>query len=146
MKFHKLLATAQAIGGVLIALTPIVLPVCRELLETKAGTFVPMRCHYTAQAEIAMGILVTIVGALVLIFASQAETRGALNAVVITLGAVVILIPTFLIGTCKNPEMPCNVGTKPALILLGATTMLLGAIGLWDAWRSGKPATPAVAG
>ncbi len=144
MKFHKLLAAAQAISGALIALTPVVLPVCQELLETKAGMFVPMRCHYTAQAEIAMGILVAIAGALILIFANQAETRGALNAVVLALGAVVILIPTVLLGTCKNPAMPCNIGTKPALILLGSLTMLLGAIGLWDVsplHHSPKPQT-----
>ena len=136
MKLYKLLAATQAIDGVLIALTPFVLPACAELLKTTMGTSIPMKCHWTAQAEIAMGVLVAIVGALIFTFAKQAETRGALNAVALALGAVVILIPTVIIGTCADPSHACNIGMKPALLLLGSVTMLLGAFGLWDAWQS----------
>jgi hypothetical protein len=145
MKLHKLLAALQAICGVLIAFTPTVLPACAELLKTTMGTSVPMKCHWTAQAEIAMGILIAIVGALIFAFATQVETRGALNAVVLALGVVVLLIPTVMIGTCGDQTHTCNIGMKPALLLLGSATLLLGAVGLWDAWRSSRPTPLATA-
>lgn len=138
MKSHKALAIAQAACGALTALTPLVLPACAELLKTTMGTSVPMKCHWTAQAEIALGALVAIVGLLIFAFANQAETRGTLHTVVLALGAVVILIPTVIIGTCADPSHTCNIGMRPALLLLGSATMLLGAFGLWDAWRSSK--------
>lgn len=138
MKAARVLGIATVLCGLLVALVPtVILPVCQELLETKAGMFVPMRCHYTAQAEIAIGSLLVFTGALLFVFGQRFEVRGALGAVTVALGVVVILIPTVLVGTCRNPEMPCNVGTKPALILLGAATLLLGAGGVWEAWRSG---------
>jgi hypothetical protein len=146
MKGSKILGVVVAACGLLVALVPtVILPVCQELIETKAGTFVPMRCHYTAQAEILVGGLLAFVGAIIFAYGHKPETRGILSAVVLALGSGVVLIPTILIGTCKNPMMDCNVGAKPALILLGALTMLLGAGGIWEARRSAQPPLTAAA-
>ena len=138
MKFPKLVALLEAACGVLVAATPFVLPVCTGLLQTTTGKNVPMRCYYTGQTEIAVGGLIVLAGMLAFAFGKRAETRGALNALVLALGAVVILLPTVILGTCASPDMACNIGTKPALILLGSATMLLGFVGVWEAWRSSQ--------
>ena len=143
MKFPKVIALLETACGVLVAATPFVLPVCQGLLLTTTGKTVPMRCYYTGQTEIAVGLLLAFAGILAFAFGRQVEARGALNALVLALGAVVILIPTVILGTCASPDMACNIGTKPALILLGSATMLLGCVGLWEAWSSFR-STPSV--
>lgn len=146
MKGFKIVGILVAVVGVLVALTPtVLLPVCQELVKTAMGAFVPMRCHYTAQAEIAVGGLLAFVGVLLFVYGDGAKINGVLNAIVFALGGVVTLIPTVLIGTCGAPDHACNVGAKPALILLGALTMLIGAGGVWQAWRAGAPPTASAA-
>ena len=143
MKASKILGIVNAVCGLLVMLTPtVILPVCEDLVKTAMGTFVPMRCHYTAQGEIQVGAVLALVGGLIFVYGNKSETRGALSAVVLALGVAVILIPTVLMGVCANPDHPCNAGTKPALLLLGAVTMLLGAAGIWQAWRASSKEKP----
>ncbi len=136
MNNTRLSGILQMLSGLLTILVPtVLLPVCQGVVQTAAGTTVPMRCYYTAQASIALGALIFIVGG-TLFFARQAESRGLLNLIALALGAAVILVPTVLIGTCKNPDMACNIGAKPGLLLLGSIVMILGAVGIWQARRS----------
>ncbi len=136
MNAHKLSGGLQMLSGVLTILIPtVLLPVCQGVVQTAAGTTVPMRCWYTAQASVVLGALIVVVGALIF-FGKQAESHGLLNVMSMALGAAVILIPTVIIGTCKNPDMACNIGTKPGLLLIGSVTLLIGAIGVWQAYRS----------
>ena len=118
-----------ALVGLLIVATPWLLPVCEGLLELVSGMTVPMRCHWTAQAEILLGSLVTIVG-LLLAFSVEKETYRKLSLIVLVLGIIVILTPIYFLPTCMSPDMACNLGTKPALILLGGITLLFGLIGI----------------
>jgi hypothetical protein len=118
-----------AITGLLIVVTPNwLLPVCQGMLELANGKQVPMRCFWTARAEMIIGGLVLVTGLMVAFFKSP-EARRRLNHQVALLGAVTILTPIFIIPTCANPDMACNVGTKPALILLGGITLALGLYG-----------------
>jgi|SaaInl7_135m_RNA_FD_contig_71_736466_length_535_multi_3_in_0_out_0_1 hypothetical protein len=128
MKKINTFGVVIAVLGVLIILTPIVFPVCEGLLELVNGKKVPMRCNWTAQAEWIIGALVFISGLLVA-FAKSAETRKRLNNQVFFLGLATILTPLFIIPTCMNPDMACNVGTKPALIILGVVVTGLGLYG-----------------
>ncbi len=145
MKSPKLVALLEIVCGLLVAATPFILPVCQGLLQTTTGKNVPMRCYYTGQTEIVVGLLIAVVGVLAFFFGKQAEARGALSAVVLALGAVVILIPTVIIGTCASPDMACNIGTKPALLLLGTATVILGLAGVWEAWRNPRTTPTAAA-
>jgi len=128
MKKLKVPGLITAAVGVLIIITPIILPVCEGLLELVNGKQVPMRCFWTARAEMILGALVVIAG-LTIAFAKNAEARRRLNYQVSFLGLATILTPLFIIPTCMNPDMACNVGTKPALIILGVVTMGLGLYG-----------------
>jgi hypothetical protein len=109
-----------------IAVT-VVLPVCKGLLETTSGKSVSMRCFWTARAEILLCGLVLLAG-LLIAWIPSAEGRRRLSHMVALLGAAVVLTPLYLIPTCANPEMACNLGAKPAWILIGGATLLAG---LW---------------
>ena len=128
MKKINLFGIVIAVFGVLIILTPIIFPVCEGLLELVNGKQVPMRCNWTARAEWIIGALILISGLLVA-FAKSDEARKRLNNQVLFLGLATILTPIFIIPTCMNPDMACNIGTKPALIILGVVVTGLGLYG-----------------
>ena len=115
--------------GIVIILTPwIIFPVCEHYgsyLTTTSGAQLPMPCGWTARAESGIGALIVVAGAL-LIARSTPETRQAVGVFSIALGALVVLIPTVLIGMCKVAEHPCRVLTLPALEILGIIVILVG--------------------
>jgi hypothetical protein len=91
-------------------------------LTTADGRTVPMKCHWTAIAEIGLAVPLAFVG--VFNFTSKRrETFRTLNLIGLAIGALVIAFPTFLIGVCANPAMPCNLIEKPTLILSGILVM-----------------------
>ncbi len=117
--------------GALIVLTPwYIFPVCEvfgDYAQTATGKLLVMPCGYTARAELGVGSLLALSGA-VLMFVKTTETRRALGGVSTALGALAIAFPTAIIGMCANPTHPCVTGTEPALILLGALTILVSLI------------------
>jgi hypothetical protein len=88
-------------------------------LTLSNGQTVPMKCHWTAVAELVLGIPLAILG-IELFLSRYKETRMALGILGATLGLLIILIPTTLIGVCMMSEMLCNSVMKPALILAGS--------------------------
>ena len=94
-----------------------------KLIQLPSGASIPMKCTYSAEAEIAIGIPLFVVGALVVI-ARRKETLNVLMAMGALLGVIVILIPTNIIGVCSS-VMPCNTFMRPFLILMGATTAII---------------------
>jgi hypothetical protein len=94
------------------------------------GRSVPMKCHWTARAEI--GLAVPLLAGGVMMFRSKRkETMLTLNTLGILLGAFVILIPTVLIGVCSNPDMICNSFMEPFLLFTGGLVIALSAYGLF---------------
>jgi hypothetical protein len=87
-------------------------------LTTADGRSVPMKCHWTALAEIGMAVPLGLVGVLNLT-SKRKESFRMLSGFGGTLGILTILFPTLLIGTCMNPDMPCNLLMKPILISAG---------------------------
>jgi hypothetical protein len=83
------------------------------------GRTLPMKCHWTAIAELVLGIPLAILG-IELLLSRHKETRMALGILGTTMGLFIILIPTTLIGVCMMGEMLCNSVMKPALILAGS--------------------------
>ena len=127
----KALGVVAVVLGFLVAVVPhYVFPVCQYfgmLVQTMGGTYLPMKCYWTAMAETGIGALIFVVG-LLLILSKQNETKRALGFVLGALGIVVALVPTYLIGVCANPDHPCRIGTQPALILLGVVIVIVGII------------------
>ena len=93
-------------------------------LKTVDGKSVPMKCHWTAIAEIGMAVPLALVGVFNLT-SKRKETFRNLNLLSAVLGVFVILFPTVLIGVCANPMMSCNMIMRPTLILAG--TLVIGA-------------------
>lgn len=116
---------AIALGG-LIALIPILIfPVCNGMFELSNGKSLFMKCHWTAMAELLVGILIIFDGILMVGFKKH-ETRIALSIMLFLLGLTALLMSTVMIGMCETPTMPCRVGTGPALIVVSITTMVMG--------------------
>ncbi len=94
-------------------------------IQLPSGKNIPMKCLWTARAEIGLGILLLAVGVLLFI-SRKLETIRSLSILALILGILIILLPTVLIGVCGNPEMPCAAVMKPTLLLIGIITGVLG--------------------
>ncbi len=81
-----------------------------------------MLCHWTAQAEIGVGLLIVVLGVLLLTFPSQ-QTRLGLSIAVALAGILAILFPAVLIGGCAMKTMLCQSVTFPALQVIGVLTV-----------------------
>ncbi len=92
-------------------------------LTTTTGKIVPMKCHWTAIAELAIAFPLGFAG-IFTVFSKRNETRRAIGALGIVLGVLVILFPTYLIGVCANPAMNCNKIMRPGLILTGGLAIV----------------------
>lgn len=116
--------TVVLLLGVLVALVPqYVFPVCPGLIETVAGKHVPMKCFWMARAELGVGFIIGLSG-LVMLLSKNMGVRLGLSMGTLFAGIVVIALPVCLIGVCPSPQMACHAGTLPALIILGALTIL----------------------
>ena len=103
-----------------------------KAIQLPGGKSIPMKCLWTARAEVGMGILLLAVG--IFLFISRTlEPKKFLSVLVLILGIFILLLPTMLIGICVNPDMPCVVLMKPILLLIGVVTGTLGIIAI--AWN-----------
>lgn len=117
----KVAASLIMILAVLVAVIPMFTD-CESagrMLTLADGRQISMKCHWTGRAELALGVPLLAVGAMMMV-SRRKESRRILGIAGTTLGAVAILLPTSLIGVCMNPDMPCVSTMKPALILMGA--------------------------
>ena len=127
----KVIATLLVIFGLIIAIVP-QFTSCESqgrVIEMANGRSMPMKCHWTARAEIAVGTPMLAVG--VLTFTSRRkESLRVLAILGMLLGVFAILIPTYLIGVCASFEMLCNSLMKPTLIFGGVVVSIASLIGL----------------
>jgi hypothetical protein len=93
-----------------------------KTLATADGRSVPMKCHWTAIAEIGLAVPLLLVG-IFDITSKRRESFRTLNLIGLALGALVVAFPTVLIGVCANKMMPCNMIELPTLILSGILVM-----------------------
>ena len=127
----RILGAILIIVGLLTTLMPSYYTCAAEgkAIQLPGGKTVPMKCLWTARAEIGAGSMVMLVG--VLLFVSRnLESRKLLSLCALSLGILIFLFPTTLIGVCANPEMPCASVMKPILLLTGSIAAALGMIGL----------------
>ena len=127
----------KAIGAILVILALVIgiVPQFTDCLaQGKAitlpnGNTMPMKCHWTRQAEVAVALPLLAVGVL-MILSRRKATQRALAVVGIALGAAAILIPAYLIGVCASDEMICSMLMKPTLLFAGALTVAVNGIAL----------------
>ena len=98
-------------------------------LTLQNGKTVPMKCHWTAIAEIGMAVPLLGVGAVTAV-SKRKESRRILAGLGALLGVFVILFPTALIGVCASADMLCNSVMKPTLILSGILIIAISVVTL----------------
>ena len=98
-------------------------------IELANGNSLPMKCHWTRQAEVAVALPLLVVGVLML-FTRRRSTLRILAAVALVLGISAILIPAYLIGVCASAEMICNMLMRPILLFSGILIMATGVVAL----------------
>lgn len=114
---------------------PRLFPICRTMLETVGGGMVPMRCHYTYQAEFLIS-LTSLLASGALFFVREEEGRRLTGWGLALLGVLTILLPqSWVIGVCAGPGAPCGL-TYRWTVTGGA---LLVASGVVAAWRTSHP-------
>ncbi|MDR2601474.1 MAG: DUF4418 family protein [Spirochaetaceae bacterium] len=118
MKIRIISGVAAIALGLLIALGPqFLFKVCEPtptLLHT-SGNF--MKCHWTAQAEVGVGVLIAALGIALMIFASP-KTRLGLVIGILLSGVLALLIPHALIGGCGMDAMQCRKVAFPAITVI----------------------------
>jgi hypothetical protein len=97
-----------------------------KAIQLPNGKTLPMKCHWTARAEIAVAVPLLLSGIL-LISCRHRESRRNAALMTIVSGLLGILLPTVLIGVCAKPDMPCYALMKPTLVLAGSLVVALGA-------------------
>jgi hypothetical protein len=100
-----------------------------KYITLASGATTPMKCSWTAKAELAVGVPLFAVGAM-MSFNRRRENLLSLSVLGTILGVAVLLLPTSLIGVCSS-NMLCNTVMKPTLLASGgiATVICLG--GVW---------------
>jgi hypothetical protein len=117
----------KVIGGISIVMALVIgiVPVFTDCLsqgkslQLANGKTVPMKCHWTGIAEIAVAVPLVLVG-LAQIFSKRKETTNLASLFGVVLGTLAVLFPTALIGVCANPSMLCNMVMRPMLIAAGS--------------------------
>ena len=102
MNKTKITGIVIALLGLLTALIPtVIFKVCAAM----DGKF--MKCHWTSQVEVALGITVLALGLLIVLAKENAASSAYAAASAIN-GVLVILIPTVVIGVCGAHNRRCT--------------------------------------
>ena len=96
-------------------------------IELPGGRSLPMKCHWTARAEIALAVPLLLCGVSLLV-SRRKESRRQQAVLMTALGLSVAMVPTVLIGVCAKPDMACYALMKPTLTLAGILVAALGAL------------------
>lgn len=134
------------LGSMIILFPLYILPVCPlpEVASVPADTMASeaanaghmhssggkiMKCFWTAKAELGVGALVMAIGFLML-FSRTVFIRMGLSMALACIAILAGAIPTVLIGVCGNEMMRCNIGAKPALVLLSLVLLIVAIINI----------------
>lgn len=138
MKNRLLSGIAVAALGLLISLVPVcIFPPCSKLIETAAGGTTPMKCFWSGQAEIGVGLLILCGGVLLAVFRSPLIRIG-IGMMTALCGLLALAIPTLLIGGCKMSGMACRMTTFPSLIVLSILTVAICSANAAWLWMQNK--------
>lgn len=125
--------------GLLLILVPLyIIPVCptSDVMpmqmgemnhEMAHGTGKIMTCFWTARAELGIGSVIVLIG-LLMLFTRTVFVRIGLSMSLACIALFSAAIPTILIGVCPNEMMLCNMGTKPALIIISGILFVVAII------------------
>ena len=125
--------------GILLVVSPwTIAPVCEVngmFAQLANGKTLPMPCGWTARAEVGMGVLIILAG-LLLTFSQSAETKRMIGLFSIALGVLTILFPLYITKMCALADHPCNLLTKPVLVILGIAIIAVSCWIIYDAQKN----------
>lgn len=98
-----------------------------KAIELPNGKSLPMKCHWTARAEIAVAVPLLLCGVAMLL-SRRRESWRQQAVMTMVLGLFVVLLPAALIGVCAKADMVCHALMKPVLTLAGIVVVALGAV------------------
>jgi hypothetical protein len=120
MKKGIITGSTAVVLGLLIALGPQVLfKVCAH------GTSFPL-CHWSARAEIGMGLLIAALGICLIVF-SDSKTQQGLTIGIFMAGIIALSISHVLIGSCSVMTMACRRIAFPVLSII-CVIVLIGSV------------------
>lgn len=99
------------------------------------GNEAPMRCHWSERAFQGVGGLVAFIGLAMLLFPDAA--RG-LSLAAAGAGALMTIIPVWLVPTCRMATMVCNLSYKPGAMVFGGVVAAAGLIASFQMQRVGQ--------
>lgn len=103
---NKFMIALQAIAALcVIGAVKFWAPACGKMLDLANGNQVPMKCHWAAQAAIAVSVL--LLAAALMALLAKKEYKG-LMVVSAAAGVVLFLVFTSLIGVCASDAMRCQ--------------------------------------
>ncbi len=126
------------IPGIILVLLALAIAIVPQFTDCEAqgrsivlpnGATIPMKCHWTARAEIATAVPLVAVGGMIAA-SRRRQTIRALAAIGMLLGAVSLLLPSSLIGVCANSDMLCNMVMRPALMFAGVLAIAVSLVAL----------------
>ena len=124
MKQYKVFVIANLIIGILlIALTKVILPVCRPM-----GGGV-MRCGTSTTIDGVLGFVLLVV-AVTAAGLLKKKAHVILSALSLVVGIFVSLVPTVIVGTCPHAHMACHAVTAPVLAVTGVVVALFASVNL----------------
>ncbi|UEL48435.1 DUF4418 family protein [Terrisporobacter hibernicus] len=89
----------------------------------------PMKCWWSTQAILGIGILLIIVGICYMLIKSKGINLG-MSLMSIFIGMYAIAIPKFLIGGCKKETMPCLTVEFPSIYLICGVLIIVSIINI----------------
>jgi len=122
MKKEIIFSIVVILLGLLIALGPqFLFKVCGH-----GETGFP-HCHWSAQAEIGIGLLIVALGACMIVF-NEPKTYLGLFIGAFLASIIALSIPNFLIGGCGSLAMKCHKVAFPALTAVSIGLLVFSAI------------------
>ena len=124
MKKNVIGGTIIAIFGLLIAIGPqFLFKVCSRSCSCCGD--IP-QCHWTAQAELGLGFLISALGLCFIFFNNMQAQLGLIIGVFFS-SIVALFIPHGLIGGCAKSTMACHRVAFPALTII-STILLIASV------------------
>ncbi len=139
MNKNRISALLLIIVGILQILVPVyLLPVCSKTLELVSGNTVPMKCHWYANGVCLMGVILLLQAVIKLWDKCNGAGKSCDLFLIITGMATILLGTDFVIGVCSGTRMACHMGTRPAVNILGAITIVISVADLALHWKKAK--------
>ncbi|QOX63194.1 DUF4418 family protein [Anoxybacterium hadale] len=110
------------VTGLLISLGPTYL---FKVCEAMGDDF--MKCHWTARAEIGIGLLIAVLG-VISILVSSLPIRLGLHIGAGLTGILAASVPTVLIGVCAMPGMNCHAIAAPSILVISLLVIIVSVV------------------